>query len=181
LGFGISAAARVFCLPLGLVAVCLLGCAGYQVGSQTLYRPDVRTVHVPIFISDSYRRQVGERLTEAVVKRIEQVTPYKVVSSPNADSVLRGRIVADRKRVITEDRFDDPRDLEISLRFEATWTDRAGNLIGSTFEQPLPPVLVTFTGTSHFLPEGGQSMGTAQHEAIDKLAKQIVEQMEMPW
>jgi len=171
------------CVLLAAVATsaCLAGCAGYQVGSQTLYRQDVRTVYVPMFESESFRRQLAERLTEAVVKRIEAVTPYKVVHRPDADTVLTGRIVRDRKRVLTEDRFDMARDIEVSLRVEAAWTDRAGNLIGSRFNQPLPAPLITLTTSSHFVPEGGQSYATAQREAIQKLAKQIVEQMEMPW
>ena len=38
--------------------------------------------------SDSYRRDLGERLTEAVIKEIELKTPYKVVGTPDADSIL---------------------------------------------------------------------------------------------
>lgn len=158
-----------------------LGCSGYQIGSPTLYRQDVRTVYVPMFQSDSYRQQLAERLTEAVVKRIEAVTPYKVVHRPDADTVLSGKIFTDRKRVITEDRFDMARDIEVSLNVEAVWTDRAGNLIGSQFSQPLPAPLITFASSAHFIPEGGQSYATSEREAIQKLAKQIVEQMEMPW
>ena len=161
--------------------VSVSGCSGYQIGSQTLYRQDVRTVHVPIFESDSYRRQLAERLTEAVIKRIESTTPYKVVHHGGADTVLSGRIVTDRKRVLTEDRFDMARDIEVSLNVEAAWTDRAGNLIGSQFAQPLPAPLINFAGSAHFVPEGGQSYATAERQAIQKLAKQIVEQMEMPW
>ena len=172
-------------LTAALIAASLLallsGCAGYQVGSQTLYRQDVRTVYVPIFESDSYRRRLGERLTEAVIKRIESTTPYKVVHRPDADTVLTGRIFAERKRVLTEDRFDMPRDIEISLQVEAAWTDRAGNLIGSQYCQPLPAPLISFGSSAHFVPEGGQSYATGEREAIDQLAKQIVEQMEMPW
>lgn len=156
------------------------GCAGYQVGNDTLFRPDIRTVYVPIFQSSSFRRQLGERLTEAVVKRIERTTPYKVVHTPNADSVLTGRIVSDTKRIITEDAFDEGRDVEVALRVEVSWTDRAGRLIGDGFAQPLAPVLF-IGGTGHFVPEAGQSLATAQRNAIDRLAKQIVEQMEMPW
>ena len=157
------------------------GCAGYQVGSPTLYRQDVRTVYVPMFQSDSFRRQLAERLTEAVIKRIEHVTPYKVVHRPDADTILTGRIIADRKRVVTEDGFDMARDVEVSLQVEAAWTDRAGNLIGSQFAQPLPAPLLTFTGSAHFVPEGGQSYATAEREALQTLARQIVEQMEVPW
>ena len=171
---------RLFAIAAILTST-LAGCAGYQIGSDTLYRRDVRTVYVPMFESDSFRRQLAERLTEAVIKRIEAVTPYKVIHRPDADTVLTGRIVYDRKRVITEDRFDMARDVEVSLRVEAAWTDRAGNLIGSQINRPLPAPLITLTTSSHFVPEGGQSYATAQREALHKLAKQIVEQMEMPW
>ena len=164
-----------------LLTATVTGCAGYQVGSQTLYPANVRTVFVPMFESDSYRRQLAERLTEAVIKRIEAVTPYKVVHRPDADTVLTGRIIYDRKRVITEDFYDMARDVEVSLRVEAAWTDRAGNLIGSQYNRPLPAPLLTLTTSSHFVPEGGQSYATAEREALQKTAKQIVEQMEMPW
>ena len=173
------------CLTLALLLASAmsisLGCSGYQIGSPTLYRQDVRTVYVPMFQSDSFRRLLAERLTEAVIKRIEAVTPYKVVHRPDADTVLTGRIIADRKRVITEDRYDMPRDVEVTLQIQAAWTDRAGNLIGSQFAQPLPAPLLTFTGSSHFVAEGGQSYATSEREALQTLAKQIVEQMEMPW
>jgi len=34
---------------------------------------------------------------------------------------------------------------------------------------------------ANFVPEGGQSLVTAQQEAINKLAQQIVGQMELAW
>ena len=58
-------------------------------GTDSLYAADIATVYVPMIESDSYRRDLGERLTEAVVKEIELKTPYKVVSTPNADSISR--------------------------------------------------------------------------------------------
>ena len=89
-----------------LVATTMLlassGCAGLHVGQQSLYRPEIATIYVPVFESESYRPNLGERLTEAVVKEIELKTPYKVVQTPNADSVLRGRIVMETKRVLAE-------------------------------------------------------------------------------
>ena len=96
----------------------LTGCAGYFVGASTLYRPDIYTVHVPIFESDSYRSFLGERLTEAVVKQIELTTPYKVVADPFADSTLQGRVLYDNKYVILENRNDEPRDIEYKMGVE---------------------------------------------------------------
>ncbi len=80
-------------LPLAAVA----GCAAYHVGNASLFPPDIHTVFVPMFESDSLRRNLGEMLTEAVTKEIELRTPFKVVGTPNADSVLTGRITGDTK------------------------------------------------------------------------------------
>src|SRR6478752_10094504 len=101
-----------FCTAIVMATLAVAGCAGYQIGRGGLYRPDVRTVHVPVAQSDSYRRYLGERLTEAVVKEVELRTPYKVVASDTADSVLSIRLVSDSKRVINNNRFNEPRDIE---------------------------------------------------------------------
>src|SRR5262245_65922129 len=94
------------------ILVVFSGCAGYQLGNRALYRPDIRTVHVPVVQSESFRRYLGERLTEAIVKEIELRTPYKVVDSDAADSVLNVRLVSDSKRILANNRFSEPRDIE---------------------------------------------------------------------
>ena len=91
------------------------GCAAYHVGTQSLYAPDVATVYVPMIESDSYRRDLGERLTEAVVKEIELKTPYKVVGTPAADSILQIRLLGDTRKTLAQNRFDDPRVSESDL------------------------------------------------------------------
>ncbi|MFP6750742.1 MAG: LPS assembly lipoprotein LptE [Pirellulaceae bacterium] len=167
-------------LLLGLVAIS--GCAGYQLGLDSLYRPDVKTVHVPIFQSDSYRRGLGEQLTEAVVKQIESRTPYKVVSASDADSRLNGAIVYQRKRVLAENSFDEPRDLETEIVVEVSWIDRQGDALMQRVVDPAAAVLPIRIGQAvNFVPESGQSLATAHQEAIQKLARQIVDQMELRW
>jgi len=170
-------------LVLLAAALCLSvsGCAGYQVGTRSLYTPQVRTVHVPIFQSDSLRRYLGERLTEAVVKEIELRTPYKVVPRERADTVLSGRIVEDRKEVVAENRYDDPRDLNIGMQVLVNWTNRAGDPIHGGQMLTLPQQLWDVSATSHLTPEVGQSLTTAQQQTISRLAEQIVSMMEVPW
>ena len=162
-------------------AILLCGCAGYRFGAASLYPSDVRTVFVPMFESDSLRRGLSKRLTEAVVKEIELKTPYKVVSEPDADSVLTGRIVNDIKRVVVEDRFDQPRENEITLTAEVSWLDRRGDLIGSRGNMSIPDSLVQLAATGIAVPEYGQSIATGQQQAINRLAEQIVSLMETPW
>src|SRR6186997_3099805 len=97
------------------------GCAEYHVGVGSLYRSDIRTVGVQMFDSFSYRRYLGERLTEAVVKEIERRTPYKVVDADRADVLLTGVIIRDDKDVIVENHLDEPREGRITLGVRVTW------------------------------------------------------------
>ena len=159
----------------------LPGCAGYQLGSRSLYRPDIRTIHVPIVESDSFRRYLGERLTEALVKEIELKSQYKVVGAAEADSILTARIVSESKKVLSENRFDEPRDIETDFFVQVSWVDRRGDLIMSHNDIPVQPLLLNVSQTASFVPEGGQSLATAHQEAIHRLAEQIVGQMELPW
>src|SRR5262245_6651612 len=109
---------RRFIAPLVVCGLLLIlgGCVGYHVGTNSLYAPDVATVYVPMIESDSYRRDLGERLTEAVIKEIELKTPYKVVSTPNADSILTARLQQDTRRRVIQNGFSDPRVSETELR-----------------------------------------------------------------
>lgn len=160
--------------------VLLPGCARYQFGNDALFPPDIHTVYVPMFTSDSFRRNLGERLSEAVKKEIENRTPYKLVNSPEADSILSGRIVRDTKRLTVETPTDEPRELEIDFVVEVTWVDRRGELLRQQ-GVPLPPAVVQFSAAAPVRPETGQSIMTGQQEVIQRLAVQIVDLMESPW
>jgi hypothetical protein len=157
------------------------GCAGYQIGTRSLYRPDIRTVYVPMFETDSFRRNLGERLTEAVVKEIELKTPYKVVHHPNADSVLSARITSESKRVVAEQVNDIPRNIETELAVQVDWYDRRGEYLMQDTSFNFSPVAFSAVEVADFTPEGGQSVATAHQEVIQRLAEQIVSQMESRW
>ncbi len=158
----------------------LAGCAPYRIGPQSLFDPEIRTVYVPMFESDSYRRNLGERLTEAVVKEIEQRTPYKVVSGPGADSVLSGRILGDTKRVLAETINDEPREIETQFSVRVQWLGRQQEMLGDT-TIPLSPAAVSIAQGASVIPEVGRSVAVAQQEAIQEIAVQIVDLMEAPW
>jgi outer membrane lipopolysaccharide assembly protein LptE/RlpB len=169
-------------LLLALAAAAITaGCAGYQLGNRSLYRPDIRTVYVPVAQSDSFRLYLGERLTEAVVKQIELRTPYKVVDEAAADSVLNLRLISESKRLLTNNRFSEPRDIETDFFIQVSWVDRRGDLIMTPAGIPAAPLLLNISQQANFVPEGGQSLATAQQEAIARLAEQIVGQMELAW
>ncbi|WDI40396.1 LPS assembly lipoprotein LptE [Bremerella sp. P1] len=166
-----------------LVTAALVGCVHYQIGNRSLYRPDIRTVHVPIFTSLTYRRDLGERITEAVIKEIEATTPYKVTDAQSADSVLRGSLVNENKLVQGQNTLDDPRILQENFQIHYEWIDQRGQLIRQPGTLTLAPVLMseTITATGVLYPEPGQSMVTAQQDAIDQFAREVVRHMQIPW
>jgi hypothetical protein len=159
----------------------VLGCAPYRMGVQSLYSCNIRTVYVPMFESDSFRRNLGERLTEAVQKEIERRTPYKVVGTPDADSVLTGRLLTDSKAPSVRTPTDEPRELQTYFSIQVTWIDRNGVEVQQMQPVPLPPAMVTAFNNAMFYPEVGQSIGTSYQESINQLARQIVGMMETPW
>jgi Lipopolysaccharide-assembly len=158
-----------------------IGCSAYRIGNATLYPTDIHTVYVPIFESDSFRRHLGERLTEAVQKEIELKTPYKVVGSPGSDSVLTGRIVGETKRLVGVAPTDDVREAQVNLQVQLQWVDRQGTALRSMPPIPLPNEVALVGQAATLVPEYGQSTTSGQEEAIHRLAEQIVGLMEAPW
>ena len=88
--------------------------------------------------------------------------------------MLRGRLLRERKRVLTETVNDDPRDLQIDYLLEVTWSDPAGVPL-------MARQVLKLDRNINFIPEGGQSLATAEQELIGRLARQIVQQMEVSW
>jgi hypothetical protein len=152
-----------------VLLLAISGCAGYQIGNRSLYRTDLQTIHVPIFQTNSLRPDLAEWLTEAVIKEIETRTPYKVVNSPLADSILTARILRDNKRVVSEDANDQPRNLTFSQTVHITWIDNRGQILMQN----------AIKLGNKFVPEGGQSITSAEQTVIRRTAAQIVSQMEL--
>jgi hypothetical protein len=164
-----------------LALLFLCGCAGYQVGNQSLFPQEVHTVYVPVFKSNSFRRNLGERLTEAVVKEIETTTPYKVVDEAHADTTLSGAIIQETKTVLVPDLSGDAREVQTAISVQVSWVDNKNIKLRENKCIPLPPEIADVSGTGDLVPEMGQSVATAQQEAICRIAKQIVGLMEKPW
>lgn len=161
--------------------LCVGGCAGYQIGNKGLYPEKIHTVYVPVFQSNSYRRNLGEKLTEAVIKEIEKKADMKVVNDPNADSVLIGRILSDSKTVLVPSLSGDAREVQATMFVQVSWVDRQGLALRQDQNIPLPQDIADVIGAANIVPEVGQSYATAQQQAICRIAQQIVGMMEKPW
>ena len=166
-----------------LSVLLLPGCIGlgYQVGSHSLFGQDVHTVHVPIVESDPTRRHLAERLTEAICKRIEARSPYKVVGRPTADSTLECRIVEKKQRVSLYDSSHDPRQKSGELTLEVQWRDRRSQDLRQFEPLEWNDRAGQVTASDSMVAEYGHSLLTSEQKQIDRLADQIVGMMESPW
>jgi hypothetical protein len=166
-------------LAFGLVLLFGLAGCGYNVGAP--FSPEIRSVHVPIFNSGSNRRFLEYQLTEAVQKQIQQRSHFRLVKDEVADTRLTGRIIDLRKSALGQTRNSDARELQVNLQVEVTWEDvRTGKILQQQ-RVALPPELLQLAAQAEFAPEVGQSLATADQTAIDRLARNIVDMMEVPW
>jgi len=158
-----------------------MGLSGYQVGSRSLFGQDVQTVYVPMVEADPTRRHLAERLTEAICKRIEERSPYKVVGRPTADSVLECRIVGKSQHVSLVDNHNDPRQKSGTLTLEVRWRDRRSQELRQFEPLSWNERAGRVTASDSMVAEYGHSLLTSEQQQIDRLADQIVGMMESPW
>ncbi len=162
-----------------LIMIASLSGCGYTVGND--FRTDIKSVAVPIFENTTNRRGIEFQLTEYVQKEITKRAQYRLAKGLEADTKLTGKIVAFRKDVLGETAQDDPRELQISLMVQVKWEDiRTGNILAQE-ELPLSPDAIPMTAQAEFAPELGQSLATALDQAMQGMARKIVNLMETPW
>lgn len=171
---------------MAAIAASAVGCAGlggYHIGPDGLYNMEIKTVHVPMVEASTYRHAFAERLTEAIVKKITEQTPYRIATASNADSILTVKLTGETQSVSALNRYDDTRQKNVELTATAVWTDVRG--FASVNQSPNQSLSkqsgATILSQSFLVPEMGHSTATAQQEAIEKLADRIVGLMETSW
>ncbi len=165
-----SAAIRVTTGALILVA--LVGGCGYS--TKRPFRTDIQTVHVEMFQSREFRRELEFRLTESVIKRLEMDSPYKVAPRNRADALLTGEIVRVDNRTFGDDfNTDLPREIGSTVVVRYRLQDlRSGEIL---VERP------RFVYQTSYIPPVGETFTQGMTRAMDGLAEQIVESMESSW
>jgi hypothetical protein len=156
---------------IGCVAV-LVGCRGYS--NSWLQRQDVNTVYVEMFENSDFRRGYEYTLTDAVCKRIEAQTPYKIVSDRNvADTILSGTVSVG-VGVLSSDRWTGrPLEQETTAAVTVTWKNlKTGQVLVNN---------KTVYGSASYAADMGQTTDYAIEVAVNKAAQKTVELMEKPW
>ncbi len=152
------------------------GCAemgGYS--NKTLFPEEVDSVCLDMFDNQSFRRGVEYELSDALAKRIEAETPYKIVSSRDrADSVISGRIVSIGESVLNIER-ETGRALEkkVELWAVVNWKNlKTGELLIDN---------VSVGASANYSQWQNQSFAYGSTLAANNLARRIVELMEKEW
>ncbi|HBZ96567.1 MAG TPA: hypothetical protein DEO57_01835 [Phycisphaerales bacterium] len=165
------------CAMAGVIL--LSGCSsnpttGYS--TQSIYPTKYRTVAIPVIRNDTYFRDVGFLLTQALISEIESRTPYKVTSETYADSLLTGRITAVELTALSQNRttgLDEEVIIGVTVNFE--WMDleddttivKRRNFEGSGLFVPTPP--------------SGEFLEVGEVAVVQQLASDMVDEMQAAW
>lgn len=172
----VSVPAVAAIMLVGMLAT-LSGCVG-GIGEYTnggLHPDDVVSVYVEMFDSSSFRRQHEVVLTDAICKRIESETPYKIISDRNrADTVLSGNISSIGSGVLATDRnTGGTLEREATVNVVVNWKNlKTGELLVDN---------KTAIGMASYSSELGQDFDYAARVAVNNAAVRVVELMEKPW
>jgi hypothetical protein len=145
------------------------GLEGYT--NSWLVPSDISTVYVKMFDSTGFRRGYEFTLTDAICKRIEAETPYKIVSDiDSAETVLNGTVglVAG---VIAGERYTGlPLERETIATVTVSWKNLKTGEILINNEQ--------VSASSTYSSQLGQSFDYGADVAVNRAAEKVVELME---
>lgn len=162
-----------FFLALCTAVAPLTGC-GYS--ATETFAGDYRTVSLPIFENRTFYKGVEYDLAEALTKEVEARTPYRVSRPGSADTILEGRIIAVTQRLASRTRDAGlPEVMEVVVTVEFQWKDlRSGEMILDR---------KGFSAVGQYVPTTplGEPFIVAQHDAVARLATDIVDTMRSPW
>jgi hypothetical protein len=161
-----------------LVVFCggLCGCAemaGYS--NESLFPPEVSTVCLKMFDNQSFRRGVEYELSDALAKRIEVETPYKIVSDADrADTEISGQIVSIGELALSVDRdVGAVLEKEVELQAVVSWKNlKTGQLLIDHRQ---------VSASASYSEYQQQDFKYASALAANNLARKIVELMERNW
>jgi hypothetical protein len=147
--------------------------AGYS--DESLFPRDVSTACLRMFDNQSFRRGVEYELSDALAKRIELETPYKIVSDPDrADTEISGQIVSIGELALSTDRdIGTVLEKEVELVAVVDWKNlKTGQLL---IDHRQVSALASYSEYQK------QDFKYASALAANNLARKIVELMERNW
>ncbi len=155
---------------LTLLVLLPAGC-GYQSGQIT--SGEGRSIAVPLFENETFRRDLEKDLTRTVHQELTARTNYHLVSKDRADLLLEGRILDIREAAISEREGGIIRESSVIVTIEIRVTDlKSGELVVKATE---------LKERQPFVPVTGESVRTAEIAAFRILAEKVVYSLQSGW
>lgn len=147
---------------------------GYAFG--TAHDQGIESVAVPIFKNRTQARGIETTITEALIKQIQQRTPWVVSDTSRADTTLEGSLSTIHLRQLSQTpRTGLVQEQAVTLTVQFQWRDnRTGEILtGRT----------GFSASATFVPEPpvSERIEHAQRQAAEQLARDIVSQLRSGW
>lgn len=158
---------RATALRPALAALALLASCGYSAGPLT--RSTDRRIHLPIFVNQTFYRDLEIGLTQQVEKELASRPGISIVPSERADIVLAGTIVDFSQHVLSEDPQDRVRESSVLTRVRIEVRDPRSGTVRRAFE---------VSDRAEFLTESGETIVSAARESFVDLARKIVDGLE---
>lgn len=166
----IRRAVLLACLAL---AACS-GAKGFKAG--TTLPTKYRSIAVPVFQNATYDRQVGYQLTEALQKRVQQASGYAIASEGTADTVLRGKVTkVDIKQISQSLGTGLSEEVGVTVTIDWEWLDmRTGKPIVARNGFASSGMVVASRPQA-------EPLDLARYQAIQRLAEDVVANMQADW
>lgn len=157
-------------LILLIMVSVLVGC-GYT--SRSLLEQNVRSIYVPIFDNETFRRGLEFELTKAVKEEILFKTRLKLEDKDRADTVLLGKITDVKERVLIENPDAEVVESSVTIYVNFSLKDqRTGRMIIKE---------TNVSTTAEFIARRNEDVKIGEVEAFVDIAEKIINLMEEKW
>jgi outer membrane lipopolysaccharide assembly protein LptE/RlpB len=166
---------RTFVAAL-LAATCAAGGCAYTVSG--VLPSHLKTLAVPVFGNNTVEFRLADDVTQAITEAFLANQRLRIVRERDADSVLRGTIVAYRNQVYGYTAQERATQYEVVLIVQVTFRDQVKNRV--LWKEDQMAIRTTYNVVSL----GGEPAKTetdGRNEVIKKLADQIVSRTVQGW
>ena len=148
--------------------------SGYAWSSS--YDTSISSVAAPLWENETFHHGLEARLTEAVVKEIQRVTPWRVAPSGEADTTLTGVLRrVEIRRLSTARTSGLAEELSVELTIDYTWkSGRTGKTLTARKGMRVVESFVPALGV-------GERVEIGELAAVDAAARAVVASMRSGW
>jgi len=147
---------------------------GWTIGST--FDTNIKTVAVPVVQNNSFDREVGYLLTNALIREIETRTPWRVADETTADTLLEVTITGVDMRALSQSRLTRlDQEMAVQITTDWTWERLDDNQTITGWDG---------MGTSGlFFPSNplSEPVELGRLQSVDLMAKAIVDRMAEAW